>query len=153
MSYLTAFQECLQVHRPRKLLQRIVNYPIGKANILFNIKSIIICILTSFLLVACASNTEVGSNSYHGKWALTEIIYNSGRSRDFTKEPGNFVHIKETEISEIIVGHGVRSYPYTQEGDVLTLISGGEPDVWSVVESTEHSMKIDTPIGRYILTR
>jgi hypothetical protein len=120
---------------------------------LFNIKSIIICIIASFLLVACASNTEVGSNSYYGKWTLNKIIYKSGRSRDFTKEPGNFVHIKETEVSEIIVGHGVRSYPYTQEANVLTLISGGEPDIWSVVESTEHSMKIDTSIGRYILTR
>ncbi|MFT7110991.1 MAG: hypothetical protein ACI843_002668 [Psychrobacter glaciei] len=120
---------------------------------LLNIKSIIICIFASFLLVACASNTEVGSNSYYGKWTLNEIIYKSGRSRVFTKEPRNFVHIKETEISEIIVGHGVRSYPYTQEGDVLILISGGEPDIWSVVESTEHSMEIDTPIGRYILSR
>jgi len=109
--------------------------------------------ITSFLLVACASNTEVGSNSYFGKWALNEIIYKSGRSRGFTKEPGNFVHIKETEISEIIVGHGVRSYPYTQEGDVLTLISGGDSLIWGVVESTERSMKIDTSIGRYILTR
>lgn len=120
---------------------------------MLNIKSIIICICFSFLLAACASGTGIESNSYHGKWTLNEIIYKSGRSRDFTKEPGNFVHIKETEISEIIVGHGVRSYPYTQEGDVLTLISGGEPDIWSVVESTEHSMKIDTAIGRYILTR
>ncbi|MFT6189016.1 MAG: hypothetical protein ACJARQ_000748 [Oleispira sp.] len=103
--------------------------------------------------MACASNTEVGSNSYYGKWTLNKIIYKSGRSRDFTKEPGNFVHIKETEVSEIIVGHGVRSYPYTQETNVLTLISGGEPDIWRVVESTEHSMKIDTSIGRYVLTR
>ena len=124
-----------------------------KANILLNIKSIIICIFSSILLMACASSSEVDSNTYYGKWTLNEIIYKSGRSRDFTKEPGNFVHIKEAEISEIIVGHGVRSYPYTQEGDVLTLMSGGDSLIWGVVESTERSMKIDTSIGRYILTR
>jgi hypothetical protein len=120
---------------------------------LFNIKSIIICILFSFLLTACVSSTGIESNSYYGKWTLNEIIYKSGRSRDFTKELGNFVHIKETEISEIIVGYGARTYPYTQDANVLTLISGGVPDIWHILENTEHSMKIDTSIGRYILTR
>jgi hypothetical protein len=103
--------------------------------------------------MACASTAEVDSNTYYGKWTLNKVVDEDGDFRDFTKEPGNFVHIKRSEVSEIIAGHGVRSYPYTQEGDVLILISGGVPIVWSIVENSEHSMKIDTPIGRYILSR
>jgi hypothetical protein len=118
-----------------------------------NIKLIIISILLSLCVIACASNSGVESNGYYGKWTLNKIIYKNGRSRDFTKEPGNFVHIKETEISEIIVGHGVRTYPYTQNENLLTLISGGVPETWSIFESTAHSIKIDTSIGRYVLTR
>ncbi len=124
-----------------------------RINIMLNIKTIVLCIFLPVLTVGHASTAWAGSNDYQGKWTLDEIIYKSGRSRDFTKEPGNFIHIKETEISEIIVGHGVRSYPYTHEGDVLTLISGGVPDIWSILDSTEHAMTIDTSIGRYILTR
>ena len=120
---------------------------------MFNIKSIIVGLFFSIFIIACTFNTGVESNSYYGKWTLNKVVDEDGDFRDFTKEPGNFVHIKKSEVSEIIAGHGVRSYPYTQEGDVLTLISGGVPIIWSVVESTEHSMKIDTPIGRYILTR
>jgi hypothetical protein len=92
-------------------------------------------------------------NNHNGKWTLNEIIYKSGRSRDFTQEAGNFVHFKEHEISEIIAGHGVRTYPYTKEGDTYTLISGGEPFTWHVIESTENTMNIETSFGRYSLSR
>ena len=121
---------------------------------MLNLKSIIFCFFFATILVGCSSIVEVGDrNSLFGKWTLNEIIYKSGRTRDFTKEPGNFVHFKEHEISEIIAGHGVRTYPYTKEGDTYTLISGGEPFTWLVIERTESTMKIDTSFGRYILSR
>ena len=120
---------------------------------MLNIKSTIVCIFFLIFIVACASNTEVENNSYYGKWTLNTVVDEDGDFRDFTKEPGNFIHIKKSEVSEIIAGHGVRSYPYTQDGDVFTLISAGVPITWTIVESSEHSMEIDTPIGRYVLTR
>ena len=49
--------------------------------------------------------------------------------------------------------YGVRTYPYTQEGNVLTVTSGSRNVFWTIVEKSEHSMEIDTPIGRYVLTR
>lgn len=113
----------------------------------------ILCIIFSILMAACSSTTEVEHTGYYGKWTLNKVVDEDGDFRGFTNHPGNFVHIKETEISEIIAGHGVRSYPYTQSGDVLTLISGGIPINWIIVISTENSLEIDTPIGRYILSR
>lgn len=117
------------------------------------IQSIIICIFISLSLTACASKSEVDGNSYYGKWTLNKVIDEDGDFRDFTKEAGNFVHIKEAEVSEIIAGHGVRSYLYSQQGNVFKLTSGPHNFTWTIVESSEHSMEIDTPIGRYILTR
>jgi hypothetical protein len=49
--------------------------------------------------------------------------------------------------------YGVRTYPYTQEGNVLNVDYGSGMDTWIIIEALEHSMKIDTPIGRYVLTR
>lgn len=120
---------------------------------MLNIKLIIVCIFSSILLMACVSSSEVDSNTYYGKWTLNKVVDEGGDFRDFTKEPGNFVHIKKSEVSEIIAGHGVRSYSYIQRGNVLTLSSGTHDFIWTIMESSEHSMEIDTPIGRYILTR
>lgn len=120
---------------------------------MFNIKSIIVGLFFSIFIIACTFNTGVESNSYYGKWTLNKVVDEDGDFRDFTKEPGNFVHIKKSEVSEIIAGHGVRSYSYTQRSNVLTLTSGTHDFIWTIVESSEHSMEIDTPIGRYVLTR
>ena len=118
-----------------------------------SIKSNLVGLFLSVFVVACTSNTEVENNSYYGKWTLNKVVDEDGDFRDFTKEPGNFVHIKKSEISEIIAGHGVRTYPYTQEGDVFIVTTGTHNVIWTIVESSEHSMEIDTPIGRYVLTR
>ncbi len=115
--------------------------------------SVTLYIIISLFIVACASTTEVENTGYYGKWTLNKVIDEDGDFRDFTNLPGNFVHIKKSEISEIIAGHGVRSYPYTKNGDVLTLISGGVHFNWIIVVSTQRSLEIDTPIGRYILSR
>ncbi|MFT7260524.1 MAG: hypothetical protein ACI9MS_002393 [Glaciecola sp.] len=120
---------------------------------MLNIKSIIVCFFFSLFITACTSNSEVESNSYYGKWTLNKVVDEDGDFNDFSREPGNYVHIKKSEVSEIIAGHGVRTYPYTQKGNVFTVTSGTRDVIWTIVESTEHSMKIDTPIGRYILTR
>jgi hypothetical protein len=118
-----------------------------------NIKSIVVFVLLSFSITACTFNTGVDSNIYYGKWTLNKVVDEDGDFRDFTKEPGNFVHIKKSEVSEIIAGHGVRSYSYIQRDNVLTLTSGTHDFIWTITESSEHSMKIDTSIGRYVLTR
>jgi hypothetical protein len=120
---------------------------------LLNIKSIIVGLFFSIFITACISNTEVENNGYYGKWTLNKVVDEDGDFRDFTKEPGNFVHIKKSEVSEIIAGHGVRSYSYIQRGNVLTLTSGTHDFIWTITESSKHSMKIDTPIGRYILSQ
>ncbi len=118
-----------------------------------NVKSIIVCIFLSVFIVACASNTEKENNSYYGKWTLNKVVHDDGDFRDFTKEPGNFIHIKKFEISEIIAGHGVRTYNYIQKGNELKFISGSSFSSWIIVKNSENSMEIDTAIGRYVLTR
>ena len=110
-------------------------------------------IIFSLFIVACASTTGVENTSLYGKWTLNKVVDEDGDFRDFTNHPGNFVHIKQSEVSEIIAGHGVRSYPYSKNGDVLTLISGGVPINWIIVVNTERLLELDTPIGRYILSR
>ena len=120
---------------------------------MLSIKSIIVSVLLSVFIVACTSNTEVGSNSYYGKWTLNKVIYESGRFKDLSNKPGYFINIGKTEVSEIMAEYGVRTYPYTQEGNVLTVTSGTRDVTWAIVERSQYSMKIDTPIGRYILSR
>jgi hypothetical protein len=120
---------------------------------LTNLKSIIVYVFLSFLLSACASKAEVESNSYYGKWTLNKVIYESGRFKDLSNKPGYFINIGKSEVSEIMAEHGVRTYPYTQEGDVLNVTTGTHDVTWTIVEPSEYSMKIDTPIGRYVLTR
>ncbi len=120
---------------------------------MLSIKSIIISVLLSVFIVACTSNKEVGSNAYYGKWTLTKVVYDDGDFKDLINKPGHFINIGKAEVSEIMAEYGVRTYPYTQEGDVLNVNYGSGIDIWTIVESTEHSMEIDTPIGRYVLTR
>jgi len=120
---------------------------------LLNIKSIIVGLFFSIFIIACTFNTGVDSNTYYGKWTLNKVVDEDGDFRDFTKEPGNFINIGKSEVSEIIAGHGVRSYSYIQRDNVLTLTSGTHDFIWTITESSEHSMEIGTPIGRYILTR
>jgi len=120
---------------------------------LINFKSIIVYIFLSILLSACASKAEVDGNSYYGKWTLNKVIYESGRFKDLSNKPGYFINIGKTEVSEIMAEYGVRTYPYTQEGNVLTVTSGTRDVTWAIVERSQYSMKIDTPIGRYILSR
>lgn len=117
------------------------------------IQSIIICIFISLSLTACASKSEVDGNSYYGKWTLIKVVYDDGDFKDLSNTSGHFINIGKTEVSEIMAEYGVRTYPYTQEGNVLTVTSGPHDFTWTIVESSEHSMEIDTPIGRYILTR
>jgi hypothetical protein len=120
---------------------------------LFNIKLIIISILLSLCVIACVSNTGLESNRYHGKWTLNKVIYDDGDFKDLSDKSGHFINIGKTEVSEIMAEYGVRTYPYTQEGDVFTVTTGTRDVTWTIIESSEHSMKIDTPIGRYVLTR
>lgn len=120
---------------------------------MFNIKSIIVCVLLSFFIIACASNTEIEGASYYGKWRLIKVVYDDGDFKDLTNKSGHFINIGKTEVSEIMAEYGVRTYPYTQEGNVFTVTSGSRNVFWTIVEKSEHSMEIDTPIGRYILTR
>ena len=84
---------------------------------------------------------------------LTKVVYDDGDFKDLSNKPGYFINIGKTEVSEIMAEYGVRTYPYTQEGDVFIVTTGSHDVTWSIVESSEHSMEIDTPIGRYVLTR
>lgn len=120
---------------------------------MLNIKSIIVGLVFSIFIVACTSNKEVESNSYYGKWTLIMVVYDDGDFKDLTNKSGHFINIGKTEVSEIMAEYGVRTYPYTQEGNVFTVTSGSRNVFWTIVEKSEHSMEIDTPIGRYILTR
>jgi len=113
----------------------------------------IVCIFSSILLMACASTLEVDVNNYYGKWRLIKVVYDDGDFKDLTNKSGHFINIGKTEVSEIMAEYGVRTYPYTQEGNVFTVTSGSRNVFWTIVEKSEHSMEIDTPIGRYILTR
>lgn len=120
---------------------------------MLHIKSIIVSVLLSVFIVACTSNKELGSNAYYGKWTLTKVVYDDGDFKDLSNKSGHFISIGKTEVSEIMAEYGVRTYPYTQEGDVLNVNYGSGIETWTIVEPSEHSMKIDTPIGRYVLTR
>ena len=117
------------------------------------IKSIIICIFISLSLTACVLGAEIEGASYYGKWRLIKVVYDDGDYKDLSNKPGHFITIDKTEVSEIMAEYGVRTYPYTQEGNVLTVTSGSRNVFWTIVEKSEHSMEIDTPIGRYVLTR
>lgn len=120
---------------------------------MFNIKSIVVCVLLSFLIIAYSSNTEIEGATYYGKWRLIKVVYDDGDFKDLSNKSGHFINIGKTEVSEIMAEYGVRTYPYTREGNVLNVAYASGHDTWTIVKSSENSMEIDTPIGRYVLTR
>lgn len=120
---------------------------------MYKIKASSVCILYAFLVAACASPSGSVSENDYGQWTLNQVVYGDGDSKDFSSNPGNFVDISPAEISEVYAEHGKRTYSYTREGDVLTLFVGSERITWTVVDRTSGGLKIDTPIGRYVLSR
>ena len=114
---------------------------------------VIVSIICLIFISACTSNTEPKNNGHYGKWTLLKVVYEDGDFKDLSKETGHFIKIGKTEVSEIMAEYGVRSYPYTQKGNVLNVAYVGGDDTWTIVKSSEHTMEIDTPIGRYILSR
>ena len=120
---------------------------------MYNIKLTIILTLLSIFIIACSSNEVTKTNGYYGKWTLLKVEYEDGDFKDLRNKAGHFINIGETEVSEIMAEYGVRTYPYTQEGNVLTVTSGTRNVFWTIVKSSEHAMEIDTPIGRYVLSR
>lgn len=148
-----AYQECWLVRHLKKQLQTINSCIQAEDNALYKIKLTTAFILCAFLITACVSPFGAEVDSDNGQWVLKQVIYDDGDSKDFSSNSGNFVDIGQAEISEVYADHGKRTYPYTRDGDVFTLLVGDERITWTVVDRSSDRLKIDTPIGRYILSR
>jgi len=109
--------------------------------------------LTVLQASACTSNAEIESNSYYGKWTLNKVVYDDGDFKDLSNQPGHFINIGKTQVSDFLGEYGVRPYPYTQEGGVLSVTYGSSVETWAIIERSEYYMKIDTLIDRYVLVR
>lgn len=100
-------------------------------------------------LVACSDARE--PNDISGRWTVEQVVYEDGSTNNL--EAGNFVDISADEIVEVIRDFGNRQYPYTREGNELTLTTNDEQIVWQVVVETDKHLELATPIGKYVLTR
>jgi hypothetical protein len=117
---------------------------------MYKIKSTIIYMITSVFVIACTFPTVEDNNSYYGKWRLNTVVYDDGDFKDLSNKAGHFINFSKTEVSEIMAAYGVRTYPYIQESDVFIVTYASGKDTWTIVESSEHSMQIDAPNGRYV---
>ena len=49
--------------------------------------------------------------------------------------------------------HRNRYYPYTREGKLLHVISGEVVRKWEVLHVDEYNLRLDSPLGIYVLKR
>ena len=134
------------------------------------LQSLIICAVSLVLLSACATTNGLSNSSgdssgsgnaekpaehksYHGKWTLVKIVFENGKIQDFSDSPANYVHIKQTEITEEMPGYGVRNYNYFEKNNTFIIMSGNRLSTWQIVKQTENILEIQTAAGRYVLTR
>ncbi len=99
-------------------------------------------------LLGC-SGKETAAQNIQGRWTLSEVVYEDGTTK--TLGDGNAVVFEPLAIVEVIEGLGKRRYPYSLNKDTLLLKVGNEQVVWKVVEQKIDSLKINTPIGLYVL--
>lgn len=125
------------------------------------LKTLFVFVFSILLLSACATTNERASSgdrannthSYYGKWTLVKIVLENGEVKDFTNAPANYVHIKETEITEDMPGYGIKNYNYIEKDNTLIIMAGNRLSTWKIVKQTPNTLEIQTAAGRYVLTR
>ena len=113
------------------------------------------------LMTGCATTNELAKSDgiatqykmYYGTWKIIKVVLQNNEIKDFTNAPDNYVHIKETEITEEIAGYGLKSYNYIEKDNILVVIVENRVSAWGIVKSSQNTMEIDTPAGRYVLVR
>jgi hypothetical protein len=115
------------------------------------VRPLIIMILGFALLAACSSHSSTNAPSIYGRWAVAKVVYEDSSEKFLGA--GNFVNIFDDYIVEGAQGYGKRRYPYERNQDALILMSGGESVVWDVVLISKDQLRINTPIGLYILDK
>tara|TARA_B100001059_G_scaffold21522_1_gene17308 strand:- start:91 stop:447 length:357 start_codon:yes stop_codon:yes gene_type:complete len=90
-------------------------------------------------------------NDIQFKWKLIEVI---ASDIDTIKiDDGNFFKIDNSGILQIMKKHGNRYYPYTREGKILHVTSGEVVRKWEVLHVDDHNLRLDSPLGIYVLKR
>ena len=117
--------------------------------IILNIKTVTVFAIFMVSMFFHASAIELDNIS--GRWVMTEVVYDDGSVNQL--ETGNFVDIDANTITEVIKDHGSRQYPYTRQGNVLTLTADDEQITWQILSQDTHRLDVATPIGKYKLTR
>lgn len=100
-----------------------------------------------------STGTEAEHKSYYGTWTIMKVVLKNGEIKDLTNGPIDYVHIRKSEIAEQISGYGIKNYNYIETDNTLIVMAGNRVSTWKIIENTRNTMEIDTPIGRYILTR
>lgn len=108
-----------------------------------------ILISMSFLVFSAGCISD--ESSILGRWHMVSIDYGDGSEKILGGE--NSVVFEEKHIVEQIEGFGNRRYTYVKKNSQLILKSGGEDVIWTLVGQSQDSLKIDTPIGIYNLSR
>lgn len=113
------------------------------------------------LLSACATTnelsgvkeTEIQHKAYYGTWKIVNVVLKNGEIKDFSNGPADYVHINETEIVEEISGYGLNNYNYIENNNIIIVMAENRVSKWSILKSTENTMELETPAGRYVLVR
>lgn len=123
------------------------------------VKSFVLTLVTIVMLSACATTTTIPTNSqtehksYFGKWTLVKIVYPNGESKDFSDQPANYIHITENEISENMPGYGIKTYNYMEKDNTLIIMAGNRLSAWTIKNSSQNTLEIETAAGVYLLER
>ena len=125
------------------------------------LKSLIVCVFSLLLMTACvttdglgrSTGTETEHKSYYGTWTIMKVVLKNGEIKDLTNGPIDYVHIRKSEIAEEISGYGIKNYNYIATDNTLIVMAGNRMSTWKIIENTKNTMEIETPAGRYILSR
>jgi hypothetical protein len=108
------------------------------------------CVL---LTLACSVEKDTEKYEIFGKWALKQVAYPDGTHKEFEINSGNYVEIGRGYVVEIMAEDGETNYSYSRQGNNLNLLAGDEIVTWVIGKHEKNEMEIDTPVGRYILSR
>ena len=99
--------------------------------------------LAILITLICSPLLYSKENDIQFKWKLIEIIVSDIDT----------IKIVNWGILQIMKKHRNRYYPYTREGKILHVISGEVVRKWEVLHVDEHNLRLDSPLGIYVLKR
>jgi len=113
-----------------------------------------ITLFISLLIAALISlsGCKQENSDFLGFWKLEKVVYEDNSEKTFPLDSGAGVEFTHTDIIEHYSSTHKQRYHYSIKGESLELTSqAGEVITWQLKQHDQQTLRIDTPIGTYVL--